>query len=418
MGFSEQPIISDSAIDQPIDLEARRVSTGAESFHPARSRSTAAVSMVRDLLRHADIGIDGPQPWDIRVYHPSFYPRVLAQGTLGLGESYMDGHWDAPHLDETMTRLLRFDIDDQLAGIAGLPLKLRLAAATLRARWQNLQSDVRAFEVGEAHYDIGNELYRRMLDPTMSYSCGYWTEAEDLAQAQRDKLELICRKLDLQPGERLLDIGCGWGGLAEHAARTRDISVTGITISREQAALARERCAGLPVDIRLQDYRELDGRFDKIVSVGMFEHVGAKNYAVFFRRVCDLLEDEGLCLLHTIGTRCERPINDPWIDKYIFPNGQLPNAERILGALRPVLVVEDWHNFGLDYDRTLMAWWHNVKRQWPEIAATGDGYDQRFYRMWTFYLLSSAGFFRSRRGQLWQLVLSKPGRTGLYRSVR
>lgn len=407
MSLSSQPMFQKAATPTPMGV----ASTGGFSSPSRRDES-----IVRELAQYAGIQIGGSRPWDLQVYDGSFYSGVLRLGTLGLGESYMDGQWDAAQLDEAMTRLLRFDVDGRLAGLAGLPLKVRIGTAMLRARWLNLQVGERVFEVGKAHYDIGNELYRWMLDPTMSYSCGYWAKAEDLAQAQRDKLELICRKLDLQPGERLLDIGCGWGGLAEHAARTRGIAVTGITISREQATLARARCEGLPVDIRLQDYRDLRGRFDKIVSVGMFEHVGEKNYAQFFRCVSDLLEDEGLCLLHTIGTRSEHPINDAWYEKYIFPNGQLPNAARILQALQRKLVVEDWHNFGPDYDRTLMAWWHNVEQHWPEIEAAG--YDQRFLRMWKYYLLSSAGFFRSRRGQLWQLVLSKPGRHGLYRSVR
>jgi cyclopropane-fatty-acyl-phospholipid synthase len=375
-----------------------------------------AAAALQELARHADIEFDGRRPWDIQVHDPRFYRRVLRDGSLGLGESYMAGDWDAARLDETFTRILAADLEERLHGAATLPLKLRLAGAVLRAKLFNLQAGARAFEVGEAHYDMGNVLYQRMLDPTMSYSCGYWAEAEDLAQAQRAKIELICRKLELQPGERVLDIGCGWGGLAEHAAREYGAAVTGVTVSREQAALARERCAGLPVDIRLQDYRELEGRFDKIVSVGMFEHVGDKNYARFFRHAADLLADDGLFLLHTIGTRIAEPINDPWFDRYIFPNGQLPNAERIAHAARPVFILEDWHNFGQDYDRTLMAWWANVAQARSELEAAG--YDERFFRMWKYYLHASAGFFRARRGQLWQLVLSKPQRGTMYRSVR
>lgn len=373
--------------------------------------------LLKELAAQADVRLGGHRPWDIRVHDPAFYDRVLSAGSLGLGEAYMDRQWDAPALDETFTRLLRNGIGDRLEGAAGLGLRLRLALPALRARLLNLQNLERAFQVGEQHYDVGNDLYEAMLDPTMSYSCGYWAEADDLESAQRAKLDLICRKLELEPGERLLDIGCGWGGLAEHAARHYAVQVVGLTISREQAQLARQRCVGLPVDIRLQDYRELDGRFDKIASVGMFEHVGRKNDAAFFDTTAQLLKEDGLFLLHTIGTSVANPVNDPWIDRYIFPNGELPNAERLARAWRPRFVLEDWHAFGPDYDRTLMAWWANVEQAWPAFSKAG--YDERFRRMWKYYLHCSAGFFRSRNGHLWQLVLSHPGgRSETYRAPR
>lgn len=368
--------------------------------------------LLQGLIEPADIRLDGPRAQDIQVNDPACFERILRNGSLGLGESYVDGQWDARRPDETLTRLLAADVESELTGLA----RLRLGLAVAKTRLWNRQTRSRAFEVGKRHYDIGNDVYRAMLDPTMSYSCGYWAEADDLDRAQTAKLELICRKLDLQPGERLLDIGCGWGGLAEYAARTRGVHVLGVTVSREQAALARERCAGLPVDICLTDYRDLRGRFDKAVSVGMFEHVGRKNHADYFRRVAELLGDDGLFLLQTIGTRSAEPVNDPWIDAYIFPNGELPNADALARASRPGFVLEDWHSFGADYDRTLMAWWQNFERHWPRLEACG--YDRRFYRMWKYYLHCCAGFFRSRRGQLWQVVLSKPGRRGGYRAPR
>ncbi len=368
------------------------------------------------LAAQADVRLDGARPWDIRVHDSAFYERVLTAGSLGLGESYMDQQWDAPALDETFTRLLRSGSENRLDAVGGLGLQVRVVLFGLRARLMNLQSRQRAFQVGEQHYDVGNDLYEAMLDPTMSYSCGYWAEADDLESAQRAKLDLICRKLELQPGERVLDIGCGWGGLAEYAARHYGVQVVGLTVSREQAQLARERCVGLPVCIWLQDYRALDGRFDKIVSVGMFEHVGRKNDAVFFDAAARLLKEDGLFLLHTIGTSDASPVNDPWIDRYIFPNGELPNIQRLTKALQPRFVLEDWHAFGPDYDRTLMAWWANVERAWRTLAETG--YDARFRRMWKYYLHCCAGFFRSRRGHLWQLVLSHPGRRGSYRAPR
>lgn len=249
----------------------------------------------------------------------------------------------------------------------------------------------------------------------MSYSCAYWHNARGLEEAQQKKLDMICRKLELQPGERLLEIGCGWGGLARYAAEHYGVEVVGITVSKEQQKLARERCAGLPVSIEFMDYRNLTETFDKVVSVGMFEHVGPKNYPAYFDTVHRVLKGNGLFLLHTIGNYTTSPRTDAWLDKYIFPNGKLPSAREMTTVLEDRFLIEDWHNFGADYDRTLMAWWENFDKAWPSL---GSKYSNRFYRMWKYYLMSSAGFFRSRQGQLWQLVLSKREREGIYRSVR
>jgi len=364
-----------------------------------------------ELLASADIHINGERPWDIQVHDVAFYDHVLVRGSLGFGEAYMDGLWDAQALDQVSQRLLAAKIDKRGTHWR----KLRLLAERLRRGLFNLQSSRRAFQVGERHYDVGNDLFEAMLDSGMNYSCGYWEQAADLEQAQRHKLDLICRKLRLKPGERLLDIGCGWGGLLRHAARHYGVEAVGVTVSREQQALARERCAGLPVEVELKDYRELEGRFDKVVSVGMFEHVGEKNYHAYFRTVSRLLEDRGLFLMQTIAHYKRIPEPDPWIDKYIFPNGRVPSARELSEAVEGCFLIEDWHNFGRDYDRTLMAWWENFEEAWPRLEPR---YGPRFYRMWKYYLLSSAGFFRSRRGQLWQLVLSKRSYPGTYRSVR
>ena len=366
---------------------------------------------IGEMLELAGIRINGEAPWDIRVHDPAVYRRVMVAGSLGFGEAYMDGLWDAERLDELFNRLLRVDAEERFVGLA----RLRLIGEALRHRVFNLQSGERAFQVGERHYDIGNDVFTAMLDSSMSYSCAWWAHADNLEQAQRDKLDLICRKLDLKAGERLLEIGCGWGGLARHAAKHYGVEVTGITVSREQRGLALERCRGLPVRVELMDYREIDGRYDKAVSVGMFEHVGPKNYATYFDTARRVLEDEGLFLLHTIGKHVTASKCDPWIDRYIFPNGRLPSARQLTEALEGRFLIEDWHNFGQDYDRTLMAWWARFDAAWPALEAK---YDERFRRMWKYYLLCSAGFFRARQGQLWQLVLSKRQRGGVYRSVR
>lgn len=368
-------------------------------------------AVIRDLVAEAGISINGDAPWDIRVHDERLYQLILTRGSLGLGEAYMEGMWECERLDQLFHRLLSSNAEEKIDNWS----RLRLLGEILRHSLFNLQSNQRAFQVGEKHYDIGNDVFEAMLDPTMSYSCAYWHNAAGLRDAQQKKLHMICRKLELQPGERLLEIGCGWGGLARFAAEHYGVEVVGITVSKEQQKLAQERCAGLPVSIELMDYRDLHVKFDKVVSVGMFEHVGPKNYDIYFDTVHRTLKDDGLFLLHTIGNAVTSLKTDAWIDKYIFPNGKLPSASEISSAVESRFLIEDWHNFGQDYDHTLMAWWKNFDTAWPFLEAK---YGKRFYRMWKYYLMSCAGFFRSRQGQLWQLVLSKPERGSVYRSVR
>ena len=368
-------------------------------------------AILRELAAQGGVRFNGDEAWDIQVCDERVYSRILSHGSLGFGEAYMDGMWECTRLDELFHRLLAADIDEKLGGWA----RVRLLGEVVRHLLFNLQSSERAYQVGEQHYDIGNDVFEAMLDPSMSYSCAYWEKADDLAEAQRHKLDMICRKLELKPGDRLLEIGCGWGGLAHFAATYYGVEVFGVTVSKEQQKLARERCSGLPVTIELMDYRKIEGQFDKIVSVGMFEHVGPKNYQTYFEVAQRALKDNGLFLLHTIGNYITSRKTDAWIDRYIFPNGKLPSAREIADAIEHRFVIEDWHNFGQDYDRTLMAWWDRFDQAWPRLQ---DKYDARFYRMWKYYLMSCAGFFRSRQGQLWQVVLSKRQRGETYRSVR
>lgn len=373
--------------------------------------SLSPPAILRDLAKQCDVRFNGKQPWDIQVHHRDVYSQILTKGSLGFGESYMDGLWDSEQLDELFYRIMRSNIEEHLVGVG----KFALIFQSLRHRFFNLQTVKRAYQVGEQHYDIGNDVFEAMLDPTMSYSCGFWQKADTLEQAQLDKLDMICKKLQLKPGEKLLEIGCGWGGLARHAAKNYGVEVLGITISQEQQKLAQQRCKGLPVEVRLTDYRDLQGQFDKIVSVGMFEHVGEKNYPIYFDTVNRLMKDDGLFLLHTIGIYKTIHRVDPWIDKYIFRNGKLPSAEQIAAVLNKRMVIEDWHNFGQDYALTLLAWWDKFEEAWPELS---QKYSQRFYRMWKYYLMSCAGFFKSRQGQLWQIVLTKRDRLETYRSIR
>lgn len=387
------------------------MANGTFSQGGVSSNHAAAPAILQELCARAGVAINGEAPWDIRINDSRVYRQVLTRGSLGFGEAYIEGLWDCDQLDELFTRLLTLDPVRQLPGLA----RLHLAWNALRQNVMNLQSRARAFQVGEQHYDVGNDLFEKMLDSQMIYSCAYWPGASNLEEAQTNKLDLICRKLQLKAGDTLLDIGCGWGGLAIFAAREYGAQVTGITISREQQKLAAERCRGLPIDIQLLDYRDLDGKFDKIVSVGMFEHVGRKNYPTYFSHVHRLLKDDGLFLLHTIGNRITTETTDAWIDKYVFPNGKLPSPQDVSSAVENYFVIEDWHNFGPDYDLTLMAWKKRFDAAWPQLR---DKYGERFYRMWTYYLLCCAAFFRVRHGQLWQIVLGKTTRKEAYRSIR
>ena len=363
---------------------------------------------VASTLRAAGIELDGSASCDPRVHDDRLFARMLLDGSLGLGEAYVDGWWDCPRLDELVARVLR-------AGTWGAPRSWRDVAAIAYATMRNVGRRSRAFDIGTHHYDLGNDLFEAMLDRRMTYSCGYWRQAEDLDAAQEAKLDLVCRKICLVPGMRVLDIGSGWGSFAIFAAERYGARVVGLTVSEAQQRLASERAGRLPVEFRLQDYRDVDERFDAVVSIGMFEHVGVKNYRTFFDVVRRCLRPDGLALLHTIGSRAPSPAGDRWIDRYVFPGAHLPSAEEMTRAIGRTFVIEDWHGFGADYDRTLLAWERNFQSNWSALRAR---YGERFRRLWGYYLLTCAGAFRARQNQLWQIVLSPNGVTGGYASIR
>jgi cyclopropane-fatty-acyl-phospholipid synthase len=365
--------------------------------------------IVEELLKKAGVSINGTNPWDIQVKDDRLYGRILTQGSLGLGEAYMDGWWDAERLDQFIDRVISAGLANEIRKDLGTILKIAIAVLT------NRQSKRRSFIVGQEHYDLGNDLYENMLDKRLVYTCAYWKDVTTLDEAQEQKLDLVCKKLKLAPGMRVLDIGCGWGSFAKYAAETYGVSVVGITVSKEQVELAQENCKGLPVEIRLQDYRDLNEKFDCIVSLGMFEHVGYRNYREYFRVASRCLDDNGLFLLHTIGDNQSSVHGEPWTEKYIFPNGMLPSISQIGKAIESQFVMEDMHNFGAYYDKTLMAWYENFERHWGKLEKK---YGERFFRMWKYYLLSFAGSFRARNIQLWQIVLSKKGIPGGYESIR
>lgn len=361
-----------------------------------------------DLLLSAGIRVNGPDPWDMQLAESVTLERILSRGTLGLGEAYMNGDWDVEKLDEFFFRVLRARLDRTVKPIG---LWLRLA----RERIFNRQNLSRSWQVGEAHYDLGNDFYSDMLGSSMAYTCGYWKDAATLTEAQTAKYDLICRKLGLEPGMKFLDIGCGWGGLMAHAAEKYQVSCVGVTISKEQAKYARERYGHLPIEVRLCDYRTLDERFDRIASVGMFEHVGKRNYRTYMQVAHRCLGEDGIFLLHTIGKNVRAGTTDPWIEKYIFPNGELPAPGHICDGINDLFVVEDLHNFGADYVKTLHEWHKNFERSWPDHASR---LGETFRRQWRYYLLSCAGAFRARELQLWQWTLSKNGVLGGCPAIR
>ncbi|MBT4856874.1 cyclopropane fatty acyl phospholipid synthase [Candidatus Uhrbacteria bacterium] len=368
-----------------------------------------AKDRISSLLEQTGIEVNGPNPWDPQVHDERFYKRVLAQGSMGLGESYMDGWWDCDAIDEMINRILRANLREKL----GWNVPIMLEAA--RAHLTNKQKGRKSFKVGEQHYDAGNDLYKAMLDDRMVYTGAYFKDTDDLNQAQENKLDLVCRKLGLKKGDKVLDIGCGWASFAKFAAEKYGANVVGVTVSKEQVALGNKLCEGLPVEIRLQDYRDVNEKFDHVMSLGMVEHVGAKNLREYFKTAHRVLKDDGLFVLQSIGSLTSAQTNDPWLEKYIFPNSMLPSVKQFAVASEGLFVMEDWQNMGKHYEHTLLAWHKNFNEHWHEFK---DQYDDRFFRMWNYYLLICAGLFRARKGQLWQIVYSKNGVKNGYEAPR
>lgn len=362
------------------------------------------------LLAQADVQVDGDRPWDIQVHNTDTYARAVGEGSIGLGESYMDGWWSCEALDQFFARVLAARLNHKVVPTAA---KLTI----LRTRLFNLQTKLGSRKVIERHYELSPAVFMSFLDPYNQYTCGYFKDTDDLNVAQEQKLDLICRKLHLTANDRVLDIGCGWGGFSKFAADHYGCHVTGITISDQQLQYARSYCGDLPVEIIKSDYRDFDQTdFDKVLVCGMIEHVGHRNYRPLMEVVHRCLKDGGLFLLHTIGRHSSGTSTDPWMNKYIFPNSMLPSSQQITTAAEKLFTLEDWHNFGAYYDPTLMAWDANFVRNWETIS---DEYDDRFYRMMRYYLLSCAGLFRVNKKALWQTVFAKRrGSVAGYQSAR
>ncbi len=364
------------------------------------------MNAIIELLTKADIKVNGNRPSDIIVHNEQLYNRVLAQGSLGLGESYMDGWWDCKELDEFFHKVIAAELDKKV-----IPKTIVFHHA--KAVLLNMQTKSRSQKVAQEHYDLGNTFYEHMLDKNMQYTCGYWKRAKNLEDAQVAKMDLVCKKMGLKKGMKVLELG--WGGFARYAAKKYGVIISAYNISKEQVAYAEKQPNNLPITYHLQDYREATGTFDRVISIGMCEHVGPKNYAAFFSLITDRLRKDGLALVHTIGSLKSKYSSDQWIEKYIFPNSVLPSLALLTKAAEEKLVIEDIHNFGADYDKTLVAWHANFEKNWPKFK---EQYGERFYRMWRYYLLACAGGFRSRKLQLWQIVLSKEGMKGGYKCIR
>ncbi|PMG70814.1 cyclopropane-fatty-acyl-phospholipid synthase [Vibrio lentus] len=363
--------------------------------------------IINKIFKDAGIEINGSNEWDIKINNDKIYDDILKKGKIAFGEGYINKLWDCNRIDILVSKILKHDIESHLSKKDILKISANIGMKNIL----NMQSINRAKRDVPFHYDIGNDLYENMLDKRLTYTCAYWDGAENLDQAQEKKMDLICRKLDLKPGERLLDIGCGWASFINYAAENYGVICDGLTLSQEQMKLGKKIAneKGLDVNIILQDYREykVDDKYDKVVSIGMIEHVGPENYDEFFKCVCELIKDDGLFLLHTISSPISVNKTDPWINKYIFPNGVIPSISQLSLALEGKMNIEDIHNFGPDYDKTLLSWCENFEKNWHKIS---DKYSDNFYRMWRYYLLSCAGAFRNRDLNLIQISLTKNGR--------
>lgn len=364
-------------------------------------RNKRAKDVVREILSRADVVIGGHRPWDIRVVNDEFYTRVLDEGCRAAGEAYVDGWWDAPRLDQFFHRIFLSNLDRTMTD--GLRTKFEVLCARLFRRSEGRQARREA----EARREPGSDLYQAMLGKRMTSTCAYWKGASTLDEAEEAKLELVCRKLELKPGMTVLEYGCGWGAFAKYAAERYGVQVLGVNGSEEPVRLGRALCRGLPVELAVRDYREVRGKFDRVVSIGILEHVGPREYRAYLENAARCLKDDGVAFLHTIGQNVTGCRCDPWFDQHVFPNGTTPSLRQLASAMEGLFVLEDCHNIGPQYDPTLMAWHGNLEKAWPTLR---EKYDERLRRTMKYYLLSAAGAFRSRRSQVFQFVMTKPGR--------
>ncbi|PCI25442.1 cyclopropane-fatty-acyl-phospholipid synthase [Candidatus Peregrinibacteria bacterium] len=358
-----------------------------------------------EMLQEAGITVNGSNPWDIHIHNDNFFLRLLFYGTVALGESYVDGWWDVEKLDQFVYKLLDAKLVDHKSYTLQHPIaKILNKLRFLSPLFFNKQNKTQASKDVKYHYNIGNDLFEAMLDKRMNYSCAYWKNAKNLDEAQEAKLDMICKKLKLEPGMSVLEIGCGWGGFAKYAIEKYGVRVRGITLSENQRDYALKYCKGLNFQADIIDYREIQGQYDRVVSIEMIEHVGPKNYQEYFQVIDRCLKKEGLCLIQFDGKSESLHWNDVWIEKYIFPNTVTPSPKQITTAIENLFFIVDWEDFTKDYHTTMMEWDKNIDKNWETLK---KNYDERFYRMWKFYLLYCPATALAKSQHLWQVVFQK-----------
>jgi cyclopropane-fatty-acyl-phospholipid synthase len=358
----------------------------------------AARVIVEKAFASAGVAINGQNPCDISVKDDRFYRAVLQKGSLGLGESYMDGWWSCDDLEEMASRMIG-------SGLYKFSLRMPIyLLPNLRDNVFNQQSKEMSLRVADRHYAMGNEMFFGFLGKHKNYSCGYYSGTGDLDEAQRLKLDKVCKLLDLQPGDRLLDIGGGWCEFARYAATHYGCEVVSINITDEQIAFAREYCKGASVEVRKCDYRDITGRFNKIAVLAMLTHVGRKNYRKFLEIAHGALEPHGTLLIESVGGHKSHSNCEAWIDKYIFPGGVVPCLSQIDAAASGLFQRTVTDEFGSSYVLTLRAWHRNLIQAW---SAHEGRYGERVRRMFEYFFLTTAGSFRARYLLHWHILLKK-----------
>jgi cyclopropane-fatty-acyl-phospholipid synthase len=357
--------------------------------------------VIESILEPQDIHINGNRPWDMVVRDERVFRDIVTRGSLGLGNAYTQGWWDSPALDEWMYRVSQ---SPALRSARTLTHIIPNALATASEFLYNTQSLPRSQHVLKKHYELNLPLFANMLDPLMQYSCAHFGNTKTLPEAQVEKLDLIARKLEISERDTLLDIGSGWGGLAKYFSENKGCSVTGINISQKQIQFSEKFAPSQKVSFQNRDYRQIEGIFDKVVSVGMFEHVGPQNYRAFMKSAHKALRPGGLLLIQSITKSTSDKICDPWIKRNIFPNSHIPSLAQVSAAAEDLFVLESVQNIGEHYDKTLMCWHKNFTKNWEKISPS---FDSAFQRKWTYYLLTCAGVFRARELGCCQVLFRK-----------
>lgn len=356
--------------------------------------------IISNLLEKMDIQVGGNRAWDIQIHSPDFARRVMTMGGLGLGDSYIEGDWDANSVDSFINHILRARLDKEIKSFG-------MSISSLKSRFHSLAKGQKPWKFQDVLRNLPNEFFEAILGTNMSFTSGYWAAgAKTLEEAQQARRDMTCKKLNLKQGMRLLDAGSGWGGFSAFAAEHYGVECVCISSFKGQHEWASQHYAHLPIEFVQNESLMLDGMFDCIVSIDRFEHLPQKNYRVYLEMGDRILEEDGLLLLQSTGKNERRLNGKHWFDTHILQNNSLPTIAQIAGATNGLFVMEDMHNFGSDYDKTLMAWYQNFEAAWPALQKQYK-FDEKLYRTWKYYLLSSAGAYRANDLQQWQCIFSK-----------